>query len=173
MIRLPLHPDKREFIARCLIYALRCAFSAVVSYVLADAAGLSMPVWAPISALIISQEKWHETQRSSSERIRGTFLGVAVSLAVNLVSVPLLVPVIAQLMLAVTICAGIARADKRLRVCMWTGPIVMLSGHTDTEPVLWAGLFRALDITIGCAVGAAFHLLTERLLPAARVAWRL
>jgi uncharacterized membrane protein YgaE (UPF0421/DUF939 family) len=162
---------KREELARSVAFVARCALAAAIAYKLAALMNLSMPVWASISALVIAQEKWRETQTSLYERIRGTSFGVAISLVVYLVATPFHVSATAQLMVAVAICAGIARVDRGLRVCMWTCPIVLMSGHVGAEPVLVRGLCRALEIVIGGGIGAALHLFAERLL-AARQVWR-
>jgi uncharacterized membrane protein YccC len=147
-------------------FVIRCAFAAVAAYKLAALTGLSMPVWASISALVVSQERWHETRSSLYDRIRGTLLGVAISLTVNLLAIPLGTSSTVQLIVAVAICAAITRVDRGLRTCMWTCPIVLLSAHMGSEPVIATGLYRALEITIGCAVGAACHFVAERLLDA-------
>jgi uncharacterized membrane protein YccC len=168
MNRLPL-PVNREELVRSIAFVARCALAAVIAYRLAELMHLSMPVWASISALVIAQEKWRETQSSLYERMRGTSLGVAISLLVNLVATSLHISPTAQLMVAVAICAAIARFDRGLRVCMWTCPIVLMSGHIGGEPVLVRGLYRALEIAIGGVVGAALHLLAERLLTVRQV----
>ena len=71
MNTLPL-PLKREELARSVAFVARCALAAAIAYKLAALMNLSMPVWASISALVIAQEKWRETQTSLYERIRGT-----------------------------------------------------------------------------------------------------
>jgi uncharacterized membrane protein YgaE (UPF0421/DUF939 family) len=157
---------KREDLVRSAAFVARCALAAAMAYQLAALLHLSMPVWASISALVIAQEKWRETQTSLYERIHGTSFGVAISLSVYLVATPFHVSAIIQLMIAVAICAAIARVDRGLRVCMWTCPIVLMSGHMGGEPVLARGLYRALEIVIGGIVGTALHFLAERLLAA-------
>ncbi|MCD7097793.1 FUSC family protein [Stenotrophomonas sp. MMGLT7] len=162
-------PSDREQAIRSVVFVARCAIAAALAYEAARAIGLAFPVWASISALIVSQERLHETRISLYDRIRGTLLGVAISLAVSLATTPFSLSLSMQLMLSVAICAAIARASHGLRVCMWTCPIVLLSGQMLGETVLEAGLSRALEIVIGCLVGAAVHLLAEflvtRLLP--------
>jgi uncharacterized membrane protein YccC len=168
MNMLPMQVNKEEF-ARSMAFVARCALAAAVAYKLAELLGLSMPVWASISALVVSQDRWSETQTSLYERIRGTSLGVAISLVVNVVAISFHIPAIAQLMVAVAFCAAIARVDRGSRVCMWTCPIVLMSGHLGGDPAFARGMSRALEIVIGCVVGAALHLVAERLLAARRV----
>ncbi|QGZ63088.1 FUSC family protein [Paraburkholderia acidisoli] len=149
---------------RSLAFVLRCACSAAASYQLALWLGLPVPVWASVSALVIAQDRWSETRVSLHERVRGTLLGVAVSLAVNIVAISLRLPAIVQLMVAVAVCAAVARAERGLRVCMWTCPIVLLSAHAGAQPAIVTGLLRAFEIMVGCFVGGVFHFLAERLL---------
>jgi len=123
-----------------------------------------MPVWASMSALIVSQDRWQDTELSLQQRIRGTFLGVSISLAVNLIAMSLGTSTTIQLVIAVAICAAIARVDRSVRVCMWTCPIVLIPGQAGANPVIVVGLYRALEIVVGCLVAGAFSLLTEWLL---------
>jgi len=128
-----------------------------------------MPVWASMSALIVSQDRWQDTELSLQQRIRGTFLGVSISLAVNLIAMTLGTSTTIQLIIAVAICAAIARVDRSVRVCMWTCPIVLIPGQAGANPVIVVGLYRAIEIVVGCLVAAGFHLLTERLLTQLKV----
>ncbi|WP_186308039.1 FUSC family protein [Paraburkholderia sp. BCC1884] len=157
---------KRVEIGQQLAFVIRCALAAVVAYKVAELLGLSMPVWASISALVVSQERWHETRASLHERIQGTLLGVGISLAVNFLAMPFHVPPLMQLLVAVAFCATIARADRGLRVCMWTCPLVLMSGKLGGEVVLTTGLYRSIEIVIGCLVAALIHWMVERLLAA-------
>jgi uncharacterized membrane protein YccC len=156
--------DQRQELIRSLTFVARCALAAAASYKLAWWIGLSMPVWAAMSALIVSQDRWQDTELSLQQRIRGTLLGVSISLAVNLIAMLLGASTTMQLIVAVAICAAIARADRSVRVCMWTCPIVLIPGLAGTGPVIVIGLYRAIEIVVGCLVAAAFHLLAERLL---------
>jgi uncharacterized membrane protein YccC len=163
MLRLSM---KRVEIAPQLAFVVRCALAAVVAYKVAALLGLSMPVWASISALVVSQERWHETRASLHERIQGTLLGVGISLAVNFLSTPLHIPPLMQLLVAVALCATIARVDRGLRVSMWTCPLVLMSGKLGGQFVLTTGLYRAVEIVVGCLVAALIHWLVERLFAA-------
>lgn len=147
-----------------MTFVARCSLAAAASYKLAWWFGLSMPVWAAMSALIVSQDRWQDTELSLQERIRGTLLGVSIALAVNLIAMLLGVSTTMQLIVAVAICAAIARTNRSLRVCMWTCPIVLIPGPAGAGPVIVIGLYRALEIVVGCLVAAAFNLVAERLL---------
>jgi uncharacterized membrane protein YccC len=146
---------------RAAAFIGRCALAATLAYRLALLVGLSNPVWASVSALIVSQERLHDTRLSLRDRIRGTLAGVLASVAVHALLAPLGADVAVQLALAVAICAAIARQWRNLRVCMWTCPAVLLTGPGET--VLAAGASRAAEIVLGCLVGAACHLLAELL----------
>jgi uncharacterized membrane protein YccC len=154
----------RQALVRSVMFVARCSLAAAVSYRLAWWLGLPMPVWAAMSALIVSQDRWQDTELSLRQRIRGTLLGVSISLAVNLIAMSLGISTTIQLIVAVSICASIARVDPGLRVCMWTCPLVLIPGVGAAVPAILTGLYRALEIVVGCLVAAVFHLLTERLL---------
>lgn len=156
---------------RAVAFVGRCALAATLAYQLAELAGLAFPVWASISALIVSQERLHETQISLYDRIRGTLLGVLVTVAANAALAWSDASVAVQLAISVAVCAAIARRWRSLRVCMWTCPAVLLTGGSFGETVAMAGLSRALEIVLGCLVGAGCHLLAELLVARDIPAW--
>ncbi len=157
------HMTARESTARAVAFVGRCAASATLAYQLAGWVGLSFPAWASISALVVSQERLHETRISLHDRLTGTLLGVLASVGVNAIGTPLGLSLASQLALSVAICAALARRWHNLRVCMWTCPAVLLTGDMSSEPVLLAGLYRSAEILLGCLIGAGFHLLAERM----------
>lgn len=158
-------PDMRtpaiEKISLSAIYVVRCACSATLSYWLALMIGLPFPVWAAMSAVIISQTDLSETRASLLWRIVGTLVGILVSLAVDLVAGHF-VEMAWQILIAVGLCAAIASRYPLLRVSMWTAPIVLLTAGPDVA-VPSAGLYRGAEVILGCLVGGAFHLAAERL----------
>lgn len=144
------------------IYIVRCACSASIAYWLALIIGLPFPVWASMSAAIVSQVKLDETRASLLWRIIGTLIGIVVSLLVNAV-IGSMVDNGWQILVSVGICAAIATRYSRLRVSMWTAPIVLLTAGPAVA-VQSAGLYRGAEVILGCLVGGAFHLLAERLI---------
>ena len=64
---------------RVLAFVARCADAASVAYQMATRLGLPEPVWAVISALIVSWERLQDTHSSFTGRILATLLGIAVT----------------------------------------------------------------------------------------------
>lgn len=64
---------------------IRCTGAAVLALVVADALHLDHPIWASVSALVVSQEKLGDTNRTLAWRVVATLIGVAVATAVALV----------------------------------------------------------------------------------------
>ena len=73
-----------------LFRAARAMASAVLSYGAALALALPQPVWAPVSALVVAQDRLPDTLRSFRGRLIGTALGVALERAGHVVVVELL-----------------------------------------------------------------------------------
>lgn len=140
-----------------LLYALRCACSATAAYLLAEWLRLPFPVWAAMSAVIVSQTELHETRASLLWRILGTLIGIVVSLAVDAI-VGHGTHMGWQILIAVGICAIIASWFPVLRVCMWTAPIILLTAGADVE-IYAAGFYRGSEVILGCLVGGGLHLL--------------
>ncbi|WP_322964558.1 FUSC family protein [Sphingomonas fuzhouensis] len=151
----------REEAVRSVAFVIRCTGAAVVALILAQAIGLDHPVWATVSALVVSQDRLGDTHRSLSWRIVGTLIGVAVALLVAFV-MPGAGPV-AMLAVAVGVTAGIARIRTELRVCMWTAVIVLLTVPPGGS-VLTSASARAQEVMLGVAIGAILHWIMERLL---------
>ena len=132
----------REETVRAVAFVVRCTGAAVLALSIADRLHLDHPVWASVSALVVSQDRLGDTHRSLGWRIVGTLIGVAV---------------------AVGVTAAIARIRTDLRVCMWTSVIVLLTvppGGT----ILTAALARSQEVLLGVAIGAILHWGFDRLL---------
>lgn len=157
-------PNKRRFGGtmnlhtriRQASFVFRCSASASSAYVLALYAGLMHPVWAPMSALIVSQERLADTTESLVGRMLGTVMGMAAAVAVNAVAQPLQVNMAWQMAVTVALCAPPARRRPSLRVSMWTGPIVLLTTQNPSE-VPWVALVRGAEVMLGSLVGALLH----------------
>lgn len=146
---------------RSVAFVVRCTLAAVLSLMVADRMGLDHPVWASVSALVVSQDRLGDTHRSLTWRIAATFIGVAVALLVAF-AMPHMGSV-AMLAVAVGITASIARLRADLRVGMWTSVIVLLTVPPGGS-ILTSALARAQEVLLGVAIGAALHWTAERLL---------
>ena len=147
-----------------LLFSVRCSAAATISYFLAALVGLSFPVWASMSALIVSQERLQETRRSLIGRILGTVLGVIVALAVNFISsVVTGFGMAAEMAISVAICAAIAHEYPSMRVSMWTTPIVLLTATPEVS-IFATGFYRGCEVILGSLVGGLCHTLAAKLI---------
>jgi uncharacterized membrane protein YccC len=155
---------------RALVFIVRCTGAATVAYELATWLRLPHALWAAMSALIVSQAHLHETRSSFQGRILGTLLGLGVAVLVGAAAARIAAPVGLQIALAVAICALVAHYAPKLRVAMWTCPVVLLPAHP-SAPLLVAAYQRGCEVILGGVTGWAFHWAAERfdgLLPAHR-----
>jgi uncharacterized membrane protein YccC len=143
-------------VIRGAAFVLRCSGAAAIAYQLACSLGLTETLWAAISAVVVSQEYLHETRSSLAGRIFGTLLGIGITIAVSQVASRTAVPMVAQMSIAVAICALIVREFPTLRVAMWTCPIILL--HTQvSEPIALVALHRGSEVILGAIVGGMVH----------------
>lgn len=137
-------------------FVARQAAVAASAYVLARWLGMQHPEWAVITGVIVSQDQLAQTRTVTVDRMLGSFLGVAIAIAVSTVIALLGGDSAVQVACAVAIAASVARRHPSLRICMWTCPIVILTSRPNI-PVYWAGLWRGSEIAVGGAVGIAIH----------------
>ena len=136
---------------RAIAFVIRCSGAAMTAYELATLLALPGAVWAAISAVIVSQEKLHDTRSSLAERILGTMIGIAVSVAVSAMASRAQAAVAIQMAAAVAICALVTRRFPKLRVAMYTCQIVLLNADPSV-PVALIAL-----VILGAIMGYAFH----------------
>lgn len=148
-------------------FVIRCAAAASLAYELARLVGLQHPVWAPVSALIVSQESVAATLDSIQGRFAGTFIGLVIALLVNAVGRWLGIPLVLQIGAAVAICASATAGRPAIRVCLWTCPLILVTAVSGPAPALVAA-FRATEVLLGAVVGGVTHVLEERIGSAAR-----
>ena len=138
-------------------FVVRCAASATLAWYAAVLLQSPHPVWASMSALIVSQENIRATRSSISGRVTGTILGALVALATNVAGNTWHLAVPLQLAVAVGICAVIAMGRPAIRVCLWTCPLVLLT-TTSTESPFLTAVFRTAEVLIGVIIGGLLHL---------------
>ena len=144
-------------------FVTRCAGSAALAYELATWLGLGHPVWAVVSALIVSQDSSVETHRSYRWRVGGTAIGLCVAITINEGAGYLGAEMSGQIVAAVAICAIVARRWPLLRVCMWTAPLVLLTVDPGRS-LIYAAIERGSEVLLGGAVGALVHLVVNRII---------
>jgi uncharacterized membrane protein YccC len=130
--------------------------AASVAYGLATLVGFQHPVWAPIEALIVSQESIGETFDSIHERLVGTLIGVAVALLVGIFGRMIGLPLILQIAISVTVCAVATSRRPTMRVCLWTCPLVLVMAPSLGTPEL-VGVIRVSQVLLGAIVGGMTH----------------
>lgn len=155
-----LSPQDRQ-LHELIWFAVRCAASAALACLLSDLMNLDHTVWASMSALIVSQEKLKATHTHVAGRITGTVIGALVALIIHRLFALAGVPVSIQLAVAVAICAVIAKGRPVLRVCLWTCPLVLLTGSEHLTSEMTA-LSRIAEVLLGAVVGGLCHSLIYR-----------
>jgi uncharacterized membrane protein YccC len=146
-----------------ITFVARCSGVATVAYEIALWLGLPEPIWAVISALIISQERLHETRSSLMGYVLGTLLGIAVSIAVSEAASYPGVPIAMQMAAAVAISALAVHKFPQLRAAMWTCPIILLTALPSAS-ILMVALHRGGEVILGAVVGWIFHWAAEAIL---------
>jgi uncharacterized membrane protein YccC len=141
---------------RAIAFILRCSGAATVGYGLASALGLHEALWAAMSALIVSQEHLHETSSFLVGRIFGTLLGIGVTVGVSEVASRVAASTAVQMAVAVAICALTVREFPKLRVAMWTCPIILLTAEPSV-PIGLVAVRRGGEVCLGAIVGWIFH----------------
>jgi len=144
-------------------FVVRCVASAALSYFVARALGLPHPVWAPVSALVVTQEDFSATRASIWGRLFGTVIGALISLAVHRGGLLFGLPIETQIAVAVGICAVGTWLHPAIRVCMWTCPLVLLTASPDESPEFTAFL-RTSEVLLGVFIGGALHFAEARLM---------
>ena len=149
-----------ENVIRTIVFIGRCAGAATLAYELASLLGLPDSLWATMVALIVSQERLDQTQSSLTGYILGTLFGIAVTVATSAAASFVAVPMALQIAVSVAVSAVVARAFPKLRVAMWTCPIILLTAQ-HSEPIPIVALHRGSEVILGAMVGWAFHWAAE------------
>ena len=97
-------------------FVLRCAGAAVLALLIAGWLGLDHPVWATVSALVVSQDRLGDTQRTLGWRIVATAVGIAVAVVIGGALAGAGPGV--MLGVVVAICAALTRWRSELRLSM-------------------------------------------------------
>jgi len=144
---------------RAIAFVLRCSGAAMAAYEVVFSLGLQ-GLWAAMSAVIVSQERLHETRSSLAGRVLGTLLGIGVTVAVSEITSRTTTSTAVQMAIAVAICASVVRELPKLRVAMWTCPIILLTAQPST-PMLLVALHRGSEVILGAIIGWIFHWFAE------------
>jgi hypothetical protein len=142
-------------------FVLRCSVAASVAYGLATFVGVQHPVWAPIEALIVSQESMGETLDSIRGRLVGTLFGVVVALFVGMIGRMIGLPLMLQIAVSVTVCAAATLGRPMIRVCLWTCPLLLITAPSLGTPEV-VGMIRVFQVLLGAIVGGMVHVVDQK-----------
>jgi uncharacterized membrane protein YccC len=160
---IPVHKTVHVKSVCLAAFIVRCSGAATGAWALALSVGLAQPVWAAISALVVSQEQLRETRCSLRGRILGTLVGIAVTVLVSELASFLAAPLAAQLAVAIAMTALVAHKFPTLRVAMWTCPMILLTA-SPAVPIAMVALRRGSEVILGAAVAWVFDWAAERVL---------
>lgn len=144
-----------------LIFSCKAAVSAVVADLAFGLFHLGGVIWAPISAVIVTQPTMHPSIRASFMRVGANMIGAFIgALMTTVVGFSLLAMAIG-IVLTGLVC-HFAKLDEALRPAYAAVVIVTLS----SEVHKWFGsLDRVLGVTVGCvsalAVGFVFSVISN------------
>lgn len=137
-----------------LILAVRVTVSALSAFVLAQALHLRLPLWAVLTALIVTQMSLGRSLKVASDYLIGTFLGVAYGGAVAI-----LIPhdsewaLLGVLALAIAPLALIASFKTNFNVLPVTAVIVLLVPTLQHVSPTASAIDRVLEVVVGGVTG--------------------
>src|SRR5271169_1935164 len=137
-----------------LILAVRVTVSALMAFVLAQALHLRLPLWAVLTALIVTQMSLGRSLKVASDYLTGTLLGVAYGGALAI-----LIPhdsewaLLGVLALAIAPLALIASFRANFNVLPVTAIIVFLVPSMQHVSPAASAIDRVLEVTVGGAAG--------------------
>jgi uncharacterized membrane protein YccC len=152
--------------ADAAVFALRCVVACLGAYAVSAAFDLAQPLWAAMSATMVSQHKLAETRSTFLGRVAATAVGALVSLAAGTLGARLGAPVTAQMGFAVALTALIAHLFPAMRPAIWTCPLVLLSGDA-SQGLAEIALRRSVEVSLGALIGWVVHLGVAKLRPEA------
>jgi uncharacterized membrane protein YccC len=152
--------SSREQRIRYLAFIARCSAAATAAYLASIWVGLPHSVWAAMSALIVSQESLKQTRVSVAGISAGTLIGIAVALGAAAAASYVSIGMTVEIAVGVALCAAVAHGRPALRICMWTCPIILLTGN-GADTLLTTGLTRGSEVILGALVGGAMHWMAE------------
>jgi uncharacterized membrane protein YccC len=145
-----------------LLFALRCTLAACISYAIADRLWPQLPLWAPVSALVVSQHEWRQTEKFVSGLPLGTFVGAAIAVLGAMIGHGLGMPLLGQVGLAVAVSAALSMNWTSARAALWMSLIgVWLIDRVPGQMVTSAGLMMAEEVVLGSIIGGLFAALFE------------
>ena len=148
-----------------LALAVRVTAAAVAAYSIATALHLALPLWAVLTALIVTQMSVGRSLKATADYMLGTIGG-----AVYGGAIAVLIPhsgeaaLLALLVLTVAPLAFIGSLNPTLTAATVTGVIVLLVPEMSHSSPLNSVIDRLIEVTVGAATGliASFVVLPSR-----------
>jgi uncharacterized membrane protein YccC len=143
-----------------LVLALRMTASALATFAVAEALGLSQGFWAVITALIVTQSNVGGSLKAALDRFVGSLLGAVYGSAVAF-AIPHADDLTRALALVVAVAplSFMAAYSASFRVAPITAIIVLLSASGATLGPLGFATDRVLEVGLGCAIGLLISVL--------------
>jgi uncharacterized membrane protein YgaE (UPF0421/DUF939 family) len=157
---VPQAPDHLAFPAAAMV-SIRAAISAVLAVLVCRLFGLSQPVWAAVSAVVVSQASLHPSARDSLNRVLANLIGAGVGAVVGGIGGNSLWALAIGVILTGLAC-HFTRLEAALRPAYAAVVIVMFT----TNGGAWhESLNRVIAVTIGCASTLLIALTYSKLSP--------
>ncbi|MEA3058817.1 MAG: hypothetical protein QOE50_229 [Sphingomonadales bacterium] len=145
-----------------LLFAFRCTLASCIAYAIADHLWPQLPLWAPVSALSVSQHRWRQTEQFVSGLSLGTLVGAVIAALVSLVGSLVGMPMIAQVGIAVAIAAAFSMNWTSARAAMWMALIAVWLIHRFPGAMATsAGWLMAEQVVLGAIIGGLLGALFE------------
>lgn len=136
------------------LYALRMTLSAAVSLAIADELHLAQPIWAVISAIVVSRAGSGDAFQSGRDRILGTLAGAVLGVVIAL-GRPLDVPELVLIIVGVAI-SGFAAALYRPFMAGPIALVIVLASDPNGNSSLATAIHRLIEVGLGAVVAILF-----------------
>jgi uncharacterized membrane protein YccC len=144
---------------------LRMSVAAVLTYVLSQALHLPLPLWAVLTAVIVTQMSIGKSLKATVDYMEGT-LGGAVYSGIIGALFPHPGSIVTPLMLAIAVAplALLAATSSRFTAAPFTAVMVLLIPSMTHVSPLYSAFYRVVEVALGCvvALGVSFLVLPER-----------
>jgi uncharacterized membrane protein YccC len=135
-------------------FAIRVTIAAIVSLIIAQYAGLRLPLWAVLTAVVVTQVSVGASFRATIDYLLGTIGGAVYGSAVALLAPrPTEVQLIILLGIGIAPMALAAALYPRLRVAPVTAIIVLLLPTFTPASSLDSAIDRILEVAVGAISG--------------------
>ena len=152
-------PAVRHTHFEAFIFSLKAAIAAVIAVILFGLFGLPGPVWAAVSAVIVTEPNLHPSVKSASFRVIANLIGAFVGAALGTLIGHALLALAIGVVVTGLVC-HFMRLDDALRPAYSAVVIVILT----SEGSKWVGsLDRVFAVALGCLCALAVGFLFDKL----------